>query len=590
MPNSDHRSAVVRFSGFQFDCDSGELSRDGVSLKLQTQPAKILTFLIQRAGEIVTRQELMEQVWGADTFVDFEQGLNYAIRQIRIALHDDPEQPRFLQTLPRKGYRFIASIDAAPLISTPTTHAAIRFLAFPFRLIGEDKDRQYLETGLPESVSNSLAELNAFRVRSVQLAKRFDPLNWDPRQVAQEADVDVILSGSVSGAPSKIQILTQLISASTGEILWSKQWEVKSDELQFLPDAIVQMIVRTLLRGQPSSLPEETSGDSAAFNFYLRANHLAQKRNPENMALARDLYLACVERDPNYAPAWANLGRCYRFLDKFAEKSGQYSKAAEQAFERAFNLNPDLGLAHTLYTPLQADAGHAPEAMARLLKRAVFHSNDAEIFSGLVHACRYCGLLDASLASHQRALELDPNIKSSVAHTYFCLGDYDRALHWYGSGPGLYLDAVSLASAGRKKEAAALLWSRRDKFSLMPVLMPALHAYLNDDLALCIKTVEVSLSESRDPEMQFYAARQAAVARAHDLANHLLDKSVSQGYFSSQTMLRDSWLQPLRNTRPYQHTLAKSQKQEAKALALFNSHNGASIVGVQSSTTAGSRA
>ncbi len=590
MPDTDRRSAVVRFSGFQFDCDSGELSRDGVSLKLQTQPAKILTFLIQRAGQIVTRQELMEQIWGQETFVDFEQGLNYAIRQIRIALHDDPEQPRFLQTLPRKGYRFIAPIDAPEVRATPVSHAAIRFLAFPFRLIGEDKERQYLETGLPESVSNLLAELNAFRVRSVQLAKRFDPLNWDPRKVAQEADVDVILSGSVSGTPSTTTILTQLLAAPTGEILWSKQWEVKSDELQFLPDAIVQMIVRTLLQGQPSSLPEETSGDSAAFNLYLRANHLAQKRNPENMALARDLYLACVERDPNYAPAWANLGRCYRFLDKFAEKTGRYSEAAQNAFDRAFNLNPDLGLAHTLYTPLQADAGHAQEAMARLLKRAVAHSNDAELFSGLVHACRYCGLLDASLASHQRALQLDPNIKTSVAHTYFCLGDYDRAIHWYGSGPGLYLDAVSFASSGRKKEAAALLWSRRDKFSLMPVLMPALHAYLNNDVALCLKTLEVSLSESRDPEMQFYAARQAAVAGAHDLANQLLDKSVSQGYFSSETMLRDPWLQPLRVTKAFQRILARSQKREAKARTIFESHNGAAIVGLRSSTAVSSQA
>jgi DNA-binding winged helix-turn-helix (wHTH) protein len=567
------RSSIIRFAGFEFDCDSEELRYDGTSLKLQTQPAKVLAFLIQRAGEIVTRKELMEQVWGSDTFVDFEQGLNYAIRQIRIALHDDPEQPRFLQTLPRKGYRFIAPIEGVST-ARAATNSPVRFLAFPFRLTNATSDLQHLETGLPESISNLLADLNAFSVRSVQLAKRFDPANWDPREVAKEADVDVILSGTVSSAPSNTTVLTQLLDARTSEILWSKQWEVKQGELQFLPQAIVQSIVRRLLHGQPYPVSEESSGDSIAFDLYLKANHLAQKRNPENMTLARDLYLACVERDPNDAPAWANLGRCYRFLDKFVEKTGRYSEAAEKAFARAFELNPDLGLAHTLYTPLQADAGHAIEAMARLLKRAVAHSNDAELYAALVHACRYCGLLDASLAAHQRATKLDPNLKTSVAHTYFCLGDYERAIHWYGTGPGLYLDAVSLASSGRKKEAAALLWSRQDMFHLIPILTPALHAYLNDDLKLCIEILEASLSECRDPEMQFYAARQAAVAGAHELANELLSKSVVQGYFSSYPMTHDPWLKPLQTTKRFQRTLLDSQKRESKTRSVFDAHAG----------------
>src|SRR3981189_1483315 len=104
-------SARVRFGSFELDLSTGELRRDGTSLKLQPQPAKALVVLVSRAGERVTRQDLAQQVWGAETFVDYEQGLNFAIRHIRAVLEDDAEQPHFLETVPKRGYRFIGAIE-----------------------------------------------------------------------------------------------------------------------------------------------------------------------------------------------------------------------------------------------------------------------------------------------------------------------------------------------------------------------------------------------------------------------------------------------------------------------------------------------
>jgi DNA-binding winged helix-turn-helix (wHTH) protein len=112
-------SEIVHFGAFELDCRNGELRRDGVSLKLQPQPAKVLSVLVTRAGEVVTRQELVEQVWGPGIHVDFEQGLNFAIRQIRNVLEDDAEHPRFLETIPKRGYRFSASVHD-PVISRMT--------------------------------------------------------------------------------------------------------------------------------------------------------------------------------------------------------------------------------------------------------------------------------------------------------------------------------------------------------------------------------------------------------------------------------------------------------------------------------------
>ncbi len=194
------------------------------------------------------------------------------------------------------------------------------------------------------------------------------------------------------------------------------------------------------------------------------------------MGLARDLYIHCVEKDPGYAPAWARLGRCYRFMEKFQPENGDVHRSTVAAIERAFTLNPDLALAHSAYTPIQCDMGQAESAMVRLLRRATSHDNNPDLFCALVHACRYCGQLDASLAAHRKALELDPNVHTSVAHTFFAMAEFEKSLYWYGTGVGLYLDATALASLGREQEASTLLWTRKDKFGLMPRQMNSLDA------------------------------------------------------------------------------------------------------------------
>ncbi len=128
MVSSSNPNVLVRFGPFELDVRTGELRRDGTSLKLQPQPAKVLQLLVARAGEIVTRQDLAQQVWSSDTFVDFDQGLNYAIRQIRTALDDDAERPRYLETLPKRGYRFIAQIeDVKPKTSVDPPRVQMKF-------------------------------------------------------------------------------------------------------------------------------------------------------------------------------------------------------------------------------------------------------------------------------------------------------------------------------------------------------------------------------------------------------------------------------------------------------------------------------
>ncbi len=240
---------------------------------------------------------------------------------------------------------------------------------------------------------------------------RFDPVHWDPEQVGKEADVDVILSGTLDGCgDGGIHVVTNLIDAPKGTLLWSKSWDVDQNDLFRFHQAVVHLLVRSLVRGARDDKAIDAMIDAPSnpesYDLYLRANQIAiaLDRTIENIALARDLYAECIRQDPGYAPAWARLGRCYRLLQKVQPRSSMDGTAALQAVERAFALNPDFGIAHNLCTPIQTDAGQAKAAMVRLLRRAESHDSDPELFCGLVQACRYCGQLEASLAAHRRAM------------------------------------------------------------------------------------------------------------------------------------------------------------------------------------------
>jgi tetratricopeptide (TPR) repeat protein len=426
-------------------------------------------------------------------------------------------------------------------------------------------------------------------VRSVQLGMRFDPVHWDPEQVGKEAEVDVILSGTLDAyGDGGIHVVTSLIDAPKGTLLWSKAWDVDANDLFRFHQAVVHLLIRSLVRGARDDRTIDAMIDAPSnpesYDLYLRANQIAiaLDRTIENVALARDLYLECVRKDPGYAPAWARLGRCYRLLQKIQPRSAMDGTAALQAVERAFALNPDLGIAHNVCTPIQADAGQAERAMVRLLRRAASHDSDPELFCGLVQACRYCGQLEASCAAHRRAMELDSNMPTSVAHTYFALADYEQALYWYGTGrPGLYMDAVALATMGRDQEASALLWSRKDMFRTFPTEMNALDAYLLNEPTRAVAVLETGKSlKNHDPEGVFYLARQAAKLGAVELGNDLLEQSVAAGYWSTISIMRDPWLESLRDTGAFRRTYEVAGEREAHSRSEFVNAGGERILPV----------
>jgi DNA-binding winged helix-turn-helix (wHTH) protein len=580
------------FGLFHLDADQHLLTGSGQAILLPPKCFELLSLLVSSPGRLLEKDELIRALW-PETFVE-EANLSNLIALLRKALGDSPAAAQYIRTVPKLGYRFVAPVSSL-FASTeephrgdrPTSQRPIRVLVFPFRRGLGISDVEHLAYSLPEAISTTLAEMNMFTVRSVQLAMRFDPVHWDPEQVGKEAEVDVILSGTLDGCgDGGIHVVTNLIDAPKGTLLWSKAWDVDANDLFRFHQAVVHLLVRSLVRGvrDDSTIDAviDAPSNPESYDLYLRANQIAiaLDRTIENIAVARDLYLECVRKDPGYAPAWARLGRCYRLLLKVQPKAAMDGRAALQAIERAFELNPDSGIAHNVCTPIQADAGQAEGAMVRLLRRAESHDSDPELFCGLVQACRYCGQLEASLAAHRRAMELDSKMPTSVAHTYFALTDYEQALYWYGTGrPGLYMDAVALATMGRDQEASALLWSRKDMYRTFPTEMNALDAYLLKDPTRAVAVLETGKDlKNHDPEAFFYLARQAAKLGALELGNNLLEQSVAAGYWSTISMMRDPWLESLRDTAAFRRIYEVAGEREAQSRSAFVNAGGERIL------------
>src|SRR6478672_2140273 len=220
-----------------------------------------------------------------------------------------------------------------------------------------------------------------------------------------------------------------------------------------MQDELVAGIVGSLSRslGEPESrvVRRDVPRSPAAYELYLRANQLA--RDWDHIAEARDVYQQCVALDSQFAPAWAGLGRCQRILGKYFERPDA-ARDAERSFERAQTLNPELPVLHKYYAQLECDAGRAVDAMRRLLRRAAAVV-DPEYFAGLVHACRYAGLLEASVAAHEEARRLDPTIPTSVINAYQMIGDYEPVLRLSGIDPDGKV--MALYRLGRREEALA---------------------------------------------------------------------------------------------------------------------------------------
>ena len=313
-----------------------------------------------------------------------------------------------------------------------------------------------------------------------------------------------------------------------------------------------------------------------AQELYARANQAAYEA--DHWETARDLYQSCVEEDPEFAPAWAQLARCHHLIAKFTSTPALRTFArtqAETAFARALQIDELLPLTQRLYAQFEVDVGRAADAAVRLVHVIQRSGADAAVFAGLVHALRFCGLLVESRVAHDRARAVDPTILTSVAHTYWLMGEYELALRETTGDIG-YMPGLALASLGRESDAiAALRWRERGiRDNRARAFLVSLRTLLEGHHDESLQALQRAADELEDPEAMFYVARTLAKLSACDAALTALRRVVAGGYVCSPAFDGDPWFESLRRLSAFQDILDEARARHAAARCAFQGAGG----------------
>ena len=461
-----------------------------------------------------------------------------------------------------------------------------RFVVLPFRLLGKDPGIDFLPFSLADAIASALSSLESLVVRSTLAAVRFASDAPNLSAIASELDVDVVLTGTLLRVGERLRVRAQLVEASSATQMWSDTLDAPIDDLFRLQDDLSQRIVEALvppLSGRErGALRHDVPASAKAYEFYLRANQLGH--DPSSLDVARGLYEQAVQADPEYAPAWARLGHLYRVIGKFRGETAT-AALAEAALNRALAFNPDLSLADRICAQIEVDDGRARDAMVRLIRRASVRSSNPDLFAGLVHLCRYCGLLHASLAAHQRARRLDPNVRTSVALTSFMAGDFIRAAA--ESSGYAAIGGTALAIAGHpdavaecRKEARMLRDARMVPFAELWDHFVAMLEGADDSTALRQAVEAVIAGGLRDPEGLFGLTLILARFGSADRAVEVLGSAVDGGYFPYQTFQRNPWFDSLRHRADFLEVLAKAEQRQREARTAFIHAGGEALLGV----------
>ncbi|HJQ19347.1 MAG TPA: protein kinase [Gemmatimonadaceae bacterium] len=504
-------------------------------------------------------------------------------RVIRRALAKDPAA-RFQDADAMALELRSVPLDARTTETRATVKALLRLVVPPLRLLREDPEIAFLSYGLAEAVSGSLAGLTDVLVRSPTLATKWTE-GSDPRSLAAEVDVDMIVSGSLSRMGEQIRVAVQLIEATSGTVLGATSVRGAMSDMFAVEDELTQSVVGLLTPVRATSGPENVRRDvpanARAFELFLRGLEFA--RSVGTQREARDLLDQALREDPAFAPAWAWLGRCHRLIGKYQEDYELNDRRAEEAFRRALALSPELPTAHRFFTHYQSEHGAADAAIARLLQYAKANRNDAQLFAGLVHALRYAGLNGASIAAHREARRLDPTVPTSVEFSLLLAHDEEGLFALPRTAEVHGALAYILSFLGRAEEAREIL--RAADIRALPSSYRGMIEALRDVATAPASAVDRLMSAmaagaKNDPEAIFLAGMTAARAGNDELALELLDAAVRSGYSAVFALEQSPVLAPLRTRPDFGRTVELAKQRRRIALAVFERGDGPALLGI----------
>jgi len=461
----DQLRGRLRFGVFELDLRAGELRKHGLRVRLQEQPFQVLAMLLENHGELVTREELQKKLWPADTFVDFDHGLNKAINKIREALSDSAESPRFVETVARRGYRFLADVkiaDAALVgnseLATRAPHAAeardgpdgagklamprrllpslawkisafvllilmaslaawklhswnrpspvIRSLAvLPLESLSSDASQDYFADGMTDELISGLGQISALRVISRTSVMAYKHARKPLPQIARELNVDAVVEGTVLRSGDQVRITAQLIEASSDKHLWSQSYEGELRDTLALQSKVAKAIadqIRISLNPQEqAALTKVKVVNPEAYESFLKGRYFWNKRTADGLKVALAYFNQSIDEDPKYAQAYSGLADTYALLADWE---------------------------YGVMTPKEA----LPKAKAAAIKALELDSALGEAHNSLAFCLDVFDWdLDSAGKEFRKAIELNPGY--ATAHHWYAshmilLGRYDEAI------------------------------------------------------------------------------------------------------------------------------------------------------------------
>ncbi|HKT80565.1 MAG TPA: tetratricopeptide repeat protein, partial [Vicinamibacterales bacterium] len=419
------------------DLKAGQLRASGTLTKLQPQPARVLGVLALSGGRLVTRDEIRREVWPEDTFVDFEQGLNFCIRQIRTALGDSAEAPRFVETLPRRGYRFLASIEVHRT-ETPLSHIH-RLAVLPFAESAVPAD-DFFSDSLREAVVANLSRMapGVLRVLARTSVMRLRHEGIDPLRLRRELGVDYLLEGKIQRTPGRLRVTVELVDLNDQTIAWSESYDRSGHELNVAQIDIAGHIARsvaTALAPQLALRPLRRDSQSPGHGSYLKGRYFWHKLTADSLLISSRHFEDAIAADPRHAGAHAGLADCYAQMGSLRVSSLTPPVALEKAHamaQRAIDLDDSVPEAYNasalIKTWYEYDWAGAEADFAHALELDPNSSTHAPWYAVLLTAV---GKRSEALAEIHRALDLDP--LSPIVNTYvgtvrYLIGDFELAL------------------------------------------------------------------------------------------------------------------------------------------------------------------
>jgi TolB-like protein/Tfp pilus assembly protein PilF len=463
MKNVQGGLQKIRFGTFELDAGAGELHKHGIKIRIQDLPLQILHMLLEKPGRVVSRDELRSALWPTNSYIDFDQSLNRAINKLRDALGDSAETPQLIETLPRRGYRFIGTLA--------TGANRIESLAvLPLENLSRDPEQEYFADGLTEALINALAKIGELRVVSRTSAMQYKGVHKPLPAIAQELGVDAIVEGTVLRSENRVRITAQLIDASRETHLWAENYERDLREVLTLQSEVAQAIAHNirvkLAPVDQARFREVQPVDPEAYEAYLKGRYHWNRRNADGLGKATQFFQQAITCDPAYPAAYSGLADCLcalgwqSFLSpadasckakRLAQKAVALDRAlaegyaslawatmlydydftsAEKAFERSIELNPRYAPAHQWFGLLLALMGRYEEGYTEI-KRATRLDPHPIMNQTLAFICFTTRRYDQAIEQYEKVLELDPRFAYGyrmLGLTYLFKGMHEAAI------------------------------------------------------------------------------------------------------------------------------------------------------------------